>query len=220
VQDAHQSSLMNLTIGQKRNLLKGLCGISSVQQDAKLSLMQQILGDDQSDESIEVRIFCLAAMPDPESKKKAWDKIQSGDQAKLSQKEMESTIFGFTQSDQPQLTAKYTDAFFATLHSYFKQSSYELFKTYFFSIMPRKGEITQDMLNKLQAYLVENKPKDDNKKSASSQQAISHNEAAEDSVEEKDKALQKLIRESIELLERQKKIRDLAMKEEAKAQKM
>ena len=159
-------------------------------------------------------------MPDPESKKNAWDKIQGGDQAKLSQKEMEATIFGFTQSDQPQLTAKYTDAFFATLHSYFKQSSYELFKTYFFSIMPRKGEITQDMLNKLQAYLVENKPKDDNKKSASSQQAISHNEAAEDSVEEKDKAFQKLIRESIELLERQKKIRDLAMKEEAKAQRM
>jgi hypothetical protein len=58
--------------------------------------MQQILGDDQSDESIEVRIFCLAAMPDPESKKKAWDQIQRGDQAKLSQKEMESTIFGFT----------------------------------------------------------------------------------------------------------------------------
>lgn len=90
---------MNLTIGQKRNLLKGLCGLSSIQQVAKLSLMQQILGDDQSDESIETRIFCLAAMPDPESKKRAWDNIQRGDKAKLSQKEMEATIYGFTQSD-------------------------------------------------------------------------------------------------------------------------
>lgn len=61
--------------------------------------MQQILGDDQSDESIETRIFCLAAMPDPESKKRAWDNIQRGDKAKLSQKEMEATIYGFTQSD-------------------------------------------------------------------------------------------------------------------------
>ena len=115
------------------------------------------------------------------------------------------------------------DAFFATLHQYYKQSSYELFKTYLFSIMPRKGEITQDMLNKLQAYLIEDKAKEDNKKKGpSGQQAISHSEAADQdsAVAEKDKAFQKLIRESIELLERQKKIRDLAMEEEPKAKKM
>lgn len=43
---------MNLTIAQKRNLLKGICGQSSVQQLAKINLMQQILGEDLSDESV------------------------------------------------------------------------------------------------------------------------------------------------------------------------
>lgn len=49
------------------------------------------------------------------------------------------------------------------MHDYYTKSSYELFKTYLFSIMPRKGEITAEMLNKLHAY-VDTKPKDDTKK--------------------------------------------------------
>jgi len=58
--------------------------------------MQQILGDDQSDESNQARIYCLAAMPDPQSKLDAWKKITGIDQdAKLSKKEMEQVIGGF-----------------------------------------------------------------------------------------------------------------------------
>jgi hypothetical protein len=52
--------------------------------------MQQVLGEDQSDETVQTRIYCLAAMPDPQSKLDAWKKIQNIDQeAKLSKKEME-----------------------------------------------------------------------------------------------------------------------------------
>jgi len=80
---------MNLTLSQKRNLLKGIFSISSIQQDAKFSLLQQTLGDDNSDESQETRIYCLAALPDAESKKQAWNKIQNRDSQKLSQKEMQ-----------------------------------------------------------------------------------------------------------------------------------
>lgn len=70
------------------------------------------------------------------------------------------------------------------------------------------------MINKLHAFL-ETKPSEVNKKQVtSSKQAISHNDSdPEASVDENDKAFQKLIHESIELLERQKKIRDLARKE-------
>lgn len=80
--------------------------------------------------------------------------------------------------------------------------------------MPRRGEITNDMINKLHAYL-ETKPSEANKKQVtSSKQAISHADSdPEASLDENDKAFQKLIHESIELLERQKKIRDLARKE-------
>lgn len=69
VQDAQQTPIMALTLSQKRNILKGVCGQSSIQQDAKLSLLQQVLGDDKSDESVGTHMHCLAAMPDPESKK-------------------------------------------------------------------------------------------------------------------------------------------------------
>jgi hypothetical protein len=92
---------MALTLSQKRNLLKGICGQSSIQQDAKLSLLQQVLGDDKSDESVGTHMHCLAAFPDPESKKQAWDKIMSNKQSKLSQHELEEVIAGFVQTDQP-----------------------------------------------------------------------------------------------------------------------
>lgn len=73
--DAQSTPIMSLTLSQKRNLLKGICGKSIVQPTAKMSLLQQVLGDDKSDESIQTHIYCIAAMPDPESKKEAWNKI-------------------------------------------------------------------------------------------------------------------------------------------------
>lgn len=161
IQDGDETVITNLTMSNKRNILKGLCSMSSVQQVAKLSLMQQILGDDKSDEAVQTRIYCLAAMPDPESKKDAWNKLQNADQAKMSQKEMEQVIFGFmSQNDQPQLTKKYEDAFFATLYEHYKTSSYNLFKHYIKTLMPRRGEITEAQLDKLRAYLPAQKPQD------------------------------------------------------------
>lgn len=97
IQDGQQTVLMNLTLGQKRNLLKGICGQPSVQHTAKINLMTQILGDSLTDENVQARIFCLSAMPDAQSKQEAWNKIQNiGQTTKLSQKEMEQVIFGFS----------------------------------------------------------------------------------------------------------------------------
>jgi hypothetical protein len=151
--DGKESPIMNLTIGQKRNLLKGLCSLSTVQQDAKMSLLQQTIGDDKSDESMDTRIFCLAAMPDAESKKQAWIKIHNKEGNKMSQKEVEQLIMGFSQTDQPKITQVYSNDYFASLHDMFKTSSFHLFKSYLHGLMPRRGEITDDMIKKLQAYL-------------------------------------------------------------------
>lgn len=120
---------------------------------------------------METRIYCLAAMPDPESKKQAWQKIQNKESSKLSQKEMEEVILGFAHTDQPHLTAKYNDAFFATLHDHFRTSSYKLFKTYMHGLMPRKGEITDDILKKLQAHLGTQAPAADVSNTTSKQAA-------------------------------------------------
>lgn len=62
-------------------------------------------------------------------------------------------MMGFTNTDQPQVIAKYNDAFFASLHDVYKTSSYKLFKSYLHGLIPRKGEITDEMINKLSAYL-------------------------------------------------------------------
>jgi hypothetical protein len=44
-------------------------------RDFKFALMDHVLGDDKSDESKVVRVYCEAALPDAESKKNAWEKI-------------------------------------------------------------------------------------------------------------------------------------------------
>lgn len=101
--------------------------------------MEQILGDSLTDESVQARIFCLSAMPDAKSKQEAWNKIQNvGQTTKLSQKEMEQVIYGFsTKCDQPELTKKLNNEFFATLYDHYKTSTYSLFKTYIKAIVPR-----------------------------------------------------------------------------------
>lgn len=120
---------------------------------------------------------------------------------------MEQVIWGFnSQSDQPQLTQKYNDAFFATLHEHYKTSTYSLFKTYIKVLMPRRGEITNEMIDKLRAYLVA-KPQanvSNNTQLNGNKQAISRSSSsAEAPVAENDKAFHKLVKECIELLERQ-----------------
>lgn len=88
MQDAQHTPIMNLTKSQKRNLLKGISGKSYLRQEAKMSLIQQVLGDDKSDEAQQTRIFCLASLPDAESKKQAWVQIQDPNR-KISRKETE-----------------------------------------------------------------------------------------------------------------------------------
>ena len=74
------------------------------------------------------------------------------------------------------------------------------------SMIQRRGEITNQMIDKLKAYLVVSKPQPNTgatKQAASSKQAISHNSSdSEGPVAENDKAFQKLVKESIEQLER------------------
>lgn len=104
-------------------------------------------------------------------------------------------ISGFAQTDQPQLLAKYRDEFFASLHTMYKSVSYNQFKYYLHGLMPRKGEITDEMIGKLQDYLAQ--PHQAN--NSSSKQAQSPAPAA---AEDSDKAFHKLIKETIELLQR------------------
>lgn len=126
--------------------------MSTVSQDIKLNLLHQVLGDDKSDESTQTRIYCLAALPDAGSKQEAWNKIVQKN-SQMSAKEVEQVIQAFPQSDLPELTAKYSAAFFLNLHDMYKANSYKLFKSYFHSLMPRRGEISEEMINKLRTIL-------------------------------------------------------------------
>lgn len=100
-----------------------------------------------------------------------------------------------SQTDQPQLIQKYSDTFFATLYEKYQTSAYQLFKAYMKNMLPRSGEITNEKIDKLRAYLVTAKPQlntesNDKKVSGNSKQAISHSPStdAEGSVAENDKA--------------------------------
>jgi hypothetical protein len=64
-------------------------------------------------------------------------------------------------------------------------------------MLPRRGEITNQMIDKLRAYLVAGKPPKPN--TGGKQQAVSHSASdADGPVAENEKAFQKLIKESIE----------------------
>lgn len=115
------------------------------------------------------------------------------------------------------MTQKFSNEFFATLYHHYQTSPYQLFKNYIKNMMPRRGEITNEMIDKLRAYLA-TKPQANvtkNKQMAgNNKQVISHNSSdTERNVAENDKAFHKLIQESIEQLERQQKIREFASKE-------
>jgi len=145
-------------------------------------------------------------MPDEESKKQAWSKIQDRDAHKLSRKEVEQVMAGFKETDQLDIVAKYNDDFFSTLPTMYKNTPYKLFKTYILSLMPRRGEIKDEMIQKLQAYLGSStqevpshssQPINSNKefKSTSTTQTQSDNQY--------DAAFTKLIQENVEILQRQ-----------------
>ena len=145
----------------------------------------------------------MAAMPDEDSKKEAWAKIQDREAHKLSRKEAEQVMAGFIHTDQLAVIDKFNDDFFASLHTMYKNTPYKMFKQYILSLMPRRGEIKDEMIQKLQAYLPQEK--NDQKDKQVSNATHSQTEGGQYDI-----AFTKLIKENVEILQRQKKIRAFA----------
>lgn len=50
----------------------GLCSSKEISFDKKQALIQQVIGDDKSDESEDAKLRCKASMPDPKIKEQVW----------------------------------------------------------------------------------------------------------------------------------------------------
>lgn len=156
-----EDRITDLNKRQARELLKGLCPVrdtSVLTQEQKMSLVDKVLGTDKTDLAEEARVYCQAALPDEQAKKDAWALIlnqQQPDQGqpKLSKKMREEVIKAFNRPNQLDLTAQFVDGYFGQLHQFYQNNIYKLFVSFFYQILPRKGEISDAHVEKLKDLL-------------------------------------------------------------------
>jgi hypothetical protein len=70
--DAPTPAGVNLSKAHKSGVLITICRSDAFGREYKDSMIQKILGDDQSDTATQTKLTCEAAMPDKEQKMKIW----------------------------------------------------------------------------------------------------------------------------------------------------
>lgn len=196
-----EERIVALNKRQGRELLKGLCPVRVLTPERKMSLMEKVLGSDKTDLAEETRVYCHAAMPDQEAKKAAWSLILNQNQAgqaqpKLSKKMRDEVIRAFNRPNQLDLTAPFLDeSYFSELHQFYEGNIYKLFVSFFYQMMPRRGEITDEHIQKLKNLLAH---------------------ARNDPKLRGEASFRKVLSDGIEQMERQKKIRELAVADKDK----
>ena len=133
---------------QKKQVLVGLCKSSTISFEKKQELLKKIIGDDKSLISNIGRLRCVAALPDASIKEQVWQEV-TNTSSKLSMQEKEAQLGEFAKFNQYEIVKDYNDKFLNNIEQLYKDNSYELFKTFFFAMLPREYEIRQSDIDKL-----------------------------------------------------------------------
>ena len=105
--------------------------------------------------------------------------------------EKEAQITEFNQFNQFEIVKDYNDKFLTNIEQMYKDNSYELFKSFFFAMLPREYEIHQSDIDKLIK--------------------VKQDHIAKTGKDDNNDAFIKIIMDGIDLLSRSKKIRELAL---------
>jgi aminopeptidase N len=97
---------------------------------------------------------CEAAIPTPEAKAAAWEKIISG---KLPNATFRATLGGFVEPDQAELLVPYVEKYFAEVGRIWKEWSGNMAQTFAEVVYPFLI-IEQSTIDRTEAYITENKP--------------------------------------------------------------
>ena len=103
--------------------------------DAKMSMLNETMGDDKTDLAVNARAKCMAALPDAESKAKTWAELTDG-QSKDSVYLRTAKIGGFYCAEQLPMLKPYFTKFFEVLPDIAKSCSHRYLETFFYSLLP------------------------------------------------------------------------------------
>jgi hypothetical protein len=68
--------------------------IKGIKREDKYKLLEKVVGDKKDDESVGLRIYCKAALPDPKEKEEAWKELMNI-KSKLTADEKKEIIMAF-----------------------------------------------------------------------------------------------------------------------------
>ena len=103
--------------------------------DAKMTMLNETMGDDKTDLAVNARAKCMAALPDAESKAQTWAELTDA-QSKDSVYVRTAKIGGFYCAEQLPLIEPYFAKFFAVLPEIAKSCSHRYLETFFYSLLP------------------------------------------------------------------------------------
>lgn len=73
--DVKKTKVLQLNKNMKQELLRGIFPLPGIERSTKFQMLDKVLGKDKTDKAILTRLYCKAALPDPEEKKQAWREI-------------------------------------------------------------------------------------------------------------------------------------------------
>ncbi|MQA93910.1 MAG: aminopeptidase N [Streptosporangiales bacterium] len=97
---------------------------------------------------------CRAALPTPEAKRAAWERIVGGDLANATYR---STLGGFFQGDQPELLEPYVEPFFDAVGGIWRTWTGDMAQTFAVAAYPA-AVIKQDTIDRTEAYIASEEP--------------------------------------------------------------
>ena len=130
------TELKKLTASHKRAIMKRLFKSGELTQEKKNSLLEEILGSDNSDLAKNAKHCCAASIATAENKEKVWNELLDPN-SKYSAKERQAMMGGFYSFDQLELCRPYYNKFYECLQKLEQEHGYKYMNFFFFSMLPR-----------------------------------------------------------------------------------
>jgi len=129
----------------------------SISNEEKAKLLEgEIERDKNSDRSVRARFYCDSAKPDPENKKRLWNKYVNESNSE-SLHNMSSSMSYFAPIDQLEITSEYlTERFFTDVVTVAKNNEHFYLENFLSYCSPKKF-ISEEMISRLEKLAEENK---------------------------------------------------------------
>ena len=147
----------------KSKVLLAVCRSSLYTEQQKQELVDKVIPPTQKDDdiSIETKMACRSAKPDPAIKKDVWTSLTTNDKG-ISKEQLTTMMGSFYQFDQEAILMPYYDDYYNVLSNknFYTTKGYRYLDDFVHGMLPRRKNIKQEDINKLK-MVKENLVKDD-----------------------------------------------------------